>query len=28
LSCTLVKMRRCSSRLRDTDWACANMSST
>jgi hypothetical protein len=28
LSCTLLKMRRCSSRLRDTDCACANMSST
>lgn len=28
LSCTLLKMRRCSNRLRDTDCACASMSST
>jgi hypothetical protein len=28
LSCTLPKMRRCSSKLRDTDCACASMSST
>lgn len=28
LSCTLVKMRRCSSKLRETDCAWASISST